>query len=437
MLLFVGPASGSAQTTVGFTATYSPFNPWIGQCWDSAGIAGREPAASGSYPVFIYLKATGGIHDGDEAMLFVDEMAKRGFVAASVDYDSLFGVVPEALDAKSRCIFGERVTSAVSALCSRSRADCAMGIVVSGFSQGAYVAARAHNHDARVRAAYVLGLGDGVMADDHLAILRPRPSGTRSLPGRRMRIVNGQGWSEQAGERDSMRLQLNTLTGSGCLPAQTSCLRRSGSGWYVVQHSQVDDGLADHCYFHGGGGCSWTPRFDATWLPPNRAPWSLAPNLDWLAAQVGKPPTRPAAVKGLKGTYFDDAEMRTWALTRVDASVDFDWGWGSPDTAIAGDSFSVRWTGDVRPRTSETYTFYTHADDGVRLWVDGRLLVDRWTDGQTEESGSILLTAGRRYRITLEYYEAYWGATARLLWSTPTVSKRVIPQSALFPVSLP
>ena len=58
-------------------------------------------------------------------------------------------------------------------------------------------------------------------------------------------------------------------------------------------------------------------------------------------------------------------------VTRIDPTVDFDWGTGSPAAAIGADTFSVRWTGQVQAPFSGTYTFYTVSDDGVRLWVNG------------------------------------------------------------------
>jgi len=56
--------------------------------------------------------------------------------------------------------------------------------------------------------------------------------------------------------------------------------------------------------------------------------------------------------------------------------VNFDWGGGTPDSSLGVDTFTTRWTGKVEPQYSQTYTFYTQTDDGVRLWVNGQLLID-------------------------------------------------------------
>jgi hypothetical protein len=93
----------------------------------------------------------------------------------------------------------------------------------------------------------------------------------------------------------------------------------------------------------------------------------------------------------------------------------------------------VRWTGQVEPLYSETYTFYTVSDDGVRLWVDGQLLVDNWNNHSAhEDNGTIDLAAGQQYDLRMEYYENGGDAVARLLWSSPTQAKEVIPQNHLY-----
>ncbi|MGH9966705.1 MAG: PA14 domain-containing protein, partial [Pyrinomonadaceae bacterium] len=106
---------------------------------------------------------------------------------------------------------------------------------------------------------------------------------------------------------------------------------------------------------------------------------------------------------GLQGQYFDNMNFTDLKVTRTDATVNFDWAGDTPDPAIGVDTFTTRWTGRVEPQYSQTYTFYTLTDDGVRLWVNGQLLIDKWIDqGPTEWSGQIALTAGVRYDIVME-----------------------------------
>jgi hypothetical protein len=123
---------------------------------------------------------------------------------------------------------------------------------------------------------------------------------------------------------------------------------------------------------------------------------------------------------------------------RIDPTVDYDWGSGSPDPSISSDHFTVRWTGAVQPQFNEPYTFYTTTDDGVRLWVNGQLIIDEWVDqSATEWNGQIALTARRKYSVTMEYYENGGAASAQLAWSSPSTVKTVIPQTQLYPTFSP
>jgi CubicO group peptidase (beta-lactamase class C family) len=142
-----------------------------------------------------------------------------------------------------------------------------------------------------------------------------------------------------------------------------------------------------------------------------------------------------AAGTGLTGEYYDNKDLTSLKLTRVDPSVNFDWGLNSPDPSIANDTFSVRWTGQVEALFSQTYKFYARTDDGVRLWVNGQLIIDKWIDQKAENSGSIALVAGQKYDLKMEYYENGSGAIAQLSWSSSSQLKQIIPQSQLYPAS--
>ena len=74
------------------------------------------------------------------------------------------------------------------------------------------------------------------------------------------------------------------------------------------------------------------------------------------------------------------------------------------------------------------------SDDGIRLWVNGQLVINNWTDhaATTNTSAAIALTAGVRYTITLEFYEKAGSAVAKLQWSYPGQATQVVPQSRLF-----
>jgi hypothetical protein len=95
--------------------------------------------------------------------------------------------------------------------------------------------------------------------------------------------------------------------------------------------------------------------------------------------------------------------------------IDFDWGYGSPAPGIPSNGFSVRWIRTANLRKG-SYRFTTTTDDGVRLWVNGHLLIDRWRDQPpTSHSGTIYLSGG--VPIVMEYYENAGVASARLTWT--------------------
>jgi hypothetical protein len=142
-------------------------------------------------------------------------------------------------------------------------------------------------------------------------------------------------------------------------------------------------------------------------------------------------------VNGFNAEYYNSINLSGVAITRIDSGINFDWASGSPDAALSADNFSVRWTGKIQPAFSENYTFYTISDDGVRLWVNGQLLVDNWTNhGPIENSGSIALQAGQKYDVKMEYYENTGGAVAKLSWSSASQAKEIIPPSRAFPEAL-
>ncbi len=140
----------------------------------------------------------------------------------------------------------------------------------------------------------------------------------------------------------------------------------------------------------------------------------------------------PGGTAGLTGQYYDTIDFSGPSVTRVDGPVDFAWGTGAPIAGVGADTFSVRWTGRVTPLLTEAFTFYTQTDDGARLWVNGELLVDQWVNqSQTEWSGTVALAAGVPATIQFDYYDGTGSASARLLWSSASLPKEVIPSARL------
>ncbi|MBE9028497.1 DUF4347 domain-containing protein [filamentous cyanobacterium LEGE 11480] len=146
----------------------------------------------------------------------------------------------------------------------------------------------------------------------------------------------------------------------------------------------------------------------------------------------------PGTGTGLLGEYFDDLNFTNSQLIRTDSTVNFNWGTGSPDPVIGNDTFSVRWSGEIEAQYNETYTFYTTTDDGVRLRINGNLIVDQFVDqASTTSTGSITLAADQKYDIVLEYYENGGGADAKLEWSSASQARQVVPTSQLYAGAAP
>lgn len=137
---------------------------------------------------------------------------------------------------------------------------------------------------------------------------------------------------------------------------------------------------------------------------------------------------------GLTAEYFGTPDLTDSKVKRVDEVVDFDLKRGAPHPTLDAKAFSIRWTGEVQAEFTETYTFFTTTDDGVRLWVDGQLLVDKWVNQRASEwSGKIALVAGQKYPIKMEYFQREGAASVKLMWSSQSTKKAIVPRSALYP----
>ncbi|MDZ7291900.1 MAG: glycoside hydrolase family 3 C-terminal domain-containing protein [candidate division KSB1 bacterium] len=114
-----------------------------------------------------------------------------------------------------------------------------------------------------------------------------------------------------------------------------------------------------------------------------------------------------AMLSGLKGEYFANMNLSgTPAFSRQDKHLDFKWLTTSPMNGFPADSFSIRWTGKIKPEKSGDYEFFVRGDDGYRLYLDRQLVIDNWRDQPATVRKIVLsLQANQLYDIMLEYYE--------------------------------
>lgn len=119
---------------------------------------------------------------------------------------------------------------------------------------------------------------------------------------------------------------------------------------------------------------------------------------------------------GFTGQYYDNQTMSGLpVVVRNDATINFDWGNGSPDTSIPANHFSVRWT-KHHTFTPGTYRFTTTSDDGIRLKIDGITYIEKWIDQSSKQYQTDVVLEGGEHTIVMEYYENGGGAVAKLHW---------------------
>jgi YVTN family beta-propeller protein len=143
-----------------------------------------------------------------------------------------------------------------------------------------------------------------------------------------------------------------------------------------------------------------------------------------IANVVSVPPATP---NGLAADYFAGINFDQLRFSRIDRSVDFRWGAAAPDARLASDNFSVRWQGAVLPRHSERYSFAITSDNGVRLWVNGQLLINNWNKHAEEtNTAETDLQAGVPATMQLEFFANDGDAVVRLLWASMSQPLEVI-----------
>lgn len=144
---------------------------------------------------------------------------------------------------------------------------------------------------------------------------------------------------------------------------------------------------------------------------------------------------------GIVGEYFTTPDLSgSPAFTRCDVRIDFDWGelrsaGGStyePYRTYPLDNYSVRWTGQIVARFTESYVFIAEADDGIRVQLreEGagtwNTIIDQWSGAGAGASTPQPLSAGQRYDIQVEYRELSGPAICRLMWQSQNTPREVI-----------
>lgn len=139
--------------------------------------------------------------------------------------------------------------------------------------------------------------------------------------------------------------------------------------------------------------------------------------------------TTPDGKPGLRGEYFKNTELTgPPVITRTDASIDFNFILqpipGFSSNAFTSENFSVRWTGFLTPTESGAYQIGIKGDDGYRLWIDGKLMVEDWSShAPTTKLADIKVEKGHKYAIKVEYFQGAGDAIAQMVWNSEFADK--------------
>jgi hypothetical protein len=171
-------------------------------------------------------------------------------------------------------------------------------------------------------------------------------------------------------------------------------------------------------------------------LPPGQTPEPTETPLPTDTPQPSPTPTSTVIITDWLGEYFANPYMAgTPVFFRNDVRIDFNWGGGSPDPRIPVDQFSARWT-RRQDFAAGYYRFTVQADDGVRLWIDGQLVLDEWHDSTLAQYSFDQYLSQGQHPLRLEYYENLGGALVRLSWQ-PIAAPTATPSATLTPTRTP
>ncbi len=143
---------------------------------------------------------------------------------------------------------------------------------------------------------------------------------------------------------------------------------------------------------------------------------------------------------GLLGEYYDNDKLHGSEVRHIEPNIDFDcFDWKNRYIRAEvggeyGDHYSARWTGFLQPQYSEDYTLYFEVDEGGRVYLDGKLIIDAWNDRKIGAIGfkTGRLIAGKKYPLEVEFYEKKGIAKARLLWESFSTRKEAVPPSQFY-----
>jgi beta-glucosidase len=122
---------------------------------------------------------------------------------------------------------------------------------------------------------------------------------------------------------------------------------------------------------------------------------------------------------GFKGEYFNNNNLTgTPVATKTDANINFNFQNGTGVEGVGTSNYSIRWTAELRPAEDGEYIFHLGGDDGFRLYIDNKKVIDDWNPGQERYSTyQMKLSAGKTYNVKVEYYQGTGAAVIDFYWT--------------------
>ncbi len=135
--------------------------------------------------------------------------------------------------------------------------------------------------------------------------------------------------------------------------------------------------------------------------------------------------TKGYSQKGLYGEYYDGQNFERLIATRTDQTIDFTWYNEAPFDGMHPEIYSIRWTGKIKPPRDGSYEFSAAVDDGIRVWVDDKLIIENWQlNDMANINSSIKLKGGVVYNLKVEYFNAMREGEIKLYWEMPPEEDR-------------
>jgi plastocyanin len=288
-----------------------------------------------------------------------------------------------------------------------------------------------HTFNANGRFPYYCQLHGAPGGQGMSAAIRVAPPGENALPATPVNTTPATGAVNQS-TSPTLSADAFSDTDEGDVHASSQWILRTVADNAIILDTNED---AEHLTslpltgLPGGAEYSWQVRYR-----DDRGAWSAYSTATTFTT-VTAPTASGSGLLASYGSYIPRTGVIKIRATQVDAKVDLDWKLGKPHRLVAPNNFFVRWEGSVVPEFSETYRFRVRADGGVRLWIDGEMVIEDWMAGTfaVYRSGTIDLQAGVPVAIKLEYFDTITTSSISLRWASPSKVLEVVPTARLYP----